>query len=524
MDNLIKVNTKIKKEKGSFFSNRNLAISVFLLAFCVRLAFLFFFTEIDKPSIGDVWHHWQIAYLSKTVGFKQEFLRLWDFKGMEYYWGLLHPLVLIAGFLISGSLSIVVPRIVSVLFGSGVAALIFLIVARHYGRNAALASSLLVIFLPTAIFHDSLGLQEPLGLFFLLLGVFLYPQRSFSAGFCWMLSGMARAEYWIFGAALLLVVIVREKNLDRKITALVGYLIPCIFYMKYLLDKTGNAIYPVYWNYLVIGSGEWSARTIELTGKYGLVETVSQVLAVLFFILALVIFLKKGKSYLFLLVGLFNFIFVFVVLGFGSYIAGFVRVPSEPGIIDKIWIGKMFAFPWVFLGVVFCVLFFFFLPRKFGKQGSVLGFSFFMVLIMSVQFVWPSIDHFYLKVHGDYEINRKSAELIAQNYSGMGKIILPNQSEFVTYFLVYEHGIGGEKLIASFYSPFYYYEGGDPYSEWDTFRDEISDWLERENAELFMASRAHEDYKRMFELEEGKLFEHIGEIGVYSFYRVYPGK
>jgi len=298
--------------------------------------------------------------------------------------------------------------------------------------------------------------------------------------------------------------------------------IPCLFYMKYLLDKTGNAIYPVYWNYLVIGAGEWSAKTIELTGKYSLVETVSQVLAILFFILTLVVFLKKGRSYLFLLVGLFNLIFVFVVLGFGSYIAGFERVPSEPGIIDKIWIGKMFAFPWVFLGVVFCVLLFFHLPRKLGKPGNVLGLSFFLILIMSVQLVWPSIAHFYLKVPGDYEYNKKSAELLAQNYSGRGKIILPNQSEFITYFLVYEHGIGGEKLIASFYSPFYYYEGDDPFSEWDTFRDEIKGWLERENAELFMASKNQKEHARMFELEEGSLFEYIGEIRAYSFYKVYP--
>jgi hypothetical protein len=493
---------------------------VFLLALSVRLVFLFVFTEIDQPSIGDVWHHWQIAYLSKTIGFKQGFLRLWDFKGMEYYWGLLHPLILIISFAVTGSVSIVIPRIVSTLFGSGVITLVFLIVARHYNKKAAFASALFLILMPTTIFHDTLGLQEPLGLFFLLLGIYFFPNHAFGAGFSWMLAGMVRAEHWIFGAGLLFVVLIREKNFDRKVITLIGYGIPCLLYMKYLLDKTGNAIYPVYWNFLVIGTGEWFSKILELTFKLRLIEIASQFLAVFIFIVGLVVLWKKFRSYLFLLLGLASLVFAFSVFGFGAYLHGFILLPFEPGFIDKIWIGKIFAFPWGFLGILVAIFLLYFLPKKIGKLGTLIGSLIFLVGLGAVQLIWPSINHYYLNLPGEYKYNKQAAEFLASNYSGKGKIMMPAQAEIITYLLVYDEGIPGEKLVASFYGPFYYYEGEDPFNEWDVFREEIVDWLKKENVELFMASKDNENYNKMFELEKGKLFEHLGAIRAYGIYKV----
>ena len=104
-----------------------LPLVVFLVAAGARVLYLFCFTDFQAVAMdwyGDVYHHWQIAYLSKEIGFKQGFLRLWDLKGMEYYWGLLHPLLLILGFVISGSYNILVAKIISIIFGSLVVCLI----------------------------------------------------------------------------------------------------------------------------------------------------------------------------------------------------------------------------------------------------------------------------------------------------------------------------------------------------------------------------------------------------------------
>ena len=514
--------TEEKKKKETFNSLPPwyLILFVFLLALSVRLVFLFFFTEIDKPSVGDVWHHWQIAYLTKTIGFHRGFLRLWDFRGMEYYWGLLHPLVLVVAFTISRSVSIVVPRLVSTFFGSGVVALIYLIISRYFNKKTAFASALFLILMPTMVFHDTLGLQEPLGLFFLLLGIYLFPGHSFATGFSLMLAGMVRAEYWLFGAGLVFVILLKEKSFDRKVVVLLGYTIPCLLYMKYLLDHTGNPIYPVYWNYLAVVAGEWSSKNAELAPGFYLPRLICRILVVSFSIGGLFVLWKKFKAYLFLLLGLFNLLFAFAILGFGIYLYGFKYVPVHPGYIDKIWIGKIFAFPWGFLGILAVIFFLYFLPKKIGKAGIVIGGLVFLVILAVTQLIWPSVNYHYLHPPGDYEFNRKAAEFIAKEYTGRGTIILPTQSEFITYFLVNNEGISGEKQASSFYGPFYYYEGEDPFAEWETFREKIIEWLQKENAELFVFNADHAKYKRMFELEEGKLFEYLGKVRGYMILRV----
>src|SRR3989344_7637477 len=138
------INDNEEKEEKHFKKRPQtlLILFVFLLALIPRLIVLFGYSDPENAGpgwYGDVYHHWQIAYLSKEVGFKEGFLRLWDFKGLEYYWGLLHPLVLIIGFALSGSTSIVVPRMISEIFGSLSITLIFLIINRHFNILSAFA-------------------------------------------------------------------------------------------------------------------------------------------------------------------------------------------------------------------------------------------------------------------------------------------------------------------------------------------------------------------------------------------------
>src|SRR3989344_6083818 len=93
-----KESEKDKRVRGAVVKgNRNfLELGlVFILALVPRLLYIYVFSNPNFPGwYTDVFHHWQIAYLSKEVGFHESFLRLWDFKGMEFFWGLLHPLIL----------------------------------------------------------------------------------------------------------------------------------------------------------------------------------------------------------------------------------------------------------------------------------------------------------------------------------------------------------------------------------------------------------------------------------------------
>jgi len=228
-----------------------IGIGIFFLTLLPRLYVLFFVTDPENPGLGwygDTFHHWQIAYLSKEIGFHQGFLRLWDFKGLEYFWGLLHPLLLITLFTLTGSVDIIIPRLVSIV-GSGVSlALLFFLLRRYFNWQVALAGILLAALNPVGIFSDSVGMQEPLGLALLFLGFLLWPRFPFWVGVLLALAGMVRAEYWVFGTGLVAVAMFAKEKVDRLLLGL-GWGIPSLLYMKYLLDYTGNPIYPVYWNF-----------------------------------------------------------------------------------------------------------------------------------------------------------------------------------------------------------------------------------------------------------------------------------
>jgi hypothetical protein len=281
-----------------------------------------------------------------------------------------------------------------------------------------------------------------------------------------------------------------------------------------MLDYTGNPIYPIYWNFLAIVFGEWSLGIRKLIFQFRPDGFAYQVLAFLFFIGGLIVLWKKFKSYLFLLLGLANLVFAFFILGFGAYFYGFAHMR----------IGKLFAFPWGFLGTLAVIFLLYFLPKRMGRLGTAFGTLIFLVGLGAMQLVWFPINQHYLQSRESLEPKKKVAELVASKYTGKGTILLPAQSEFLTYFLVYNEGISGEKLVSSFYSPFYYYKGEDPFFEWDTFREKIVEWLKKHKAELFVASTDEGNLNRMLELEEGKLFEAAGASQSYRIYKVKIGE
>jgi hypothetical protein len=82
---------------------------VLLIALVPRLIYVFAISNPENAGDGlytDVYQHWQIAYLTKEIGLSHG-LRLWDLKGVEYFWGSLHPIVLVILFFVTGSTDIV---------------------------------------------------------------------------------------------------------------------------------------------------------------------------------------------------------------------------------------------------------------------------------------------------------------------------------------------------------------------------------------------------------------------------------
>src|SRR6266851_962606 len=114
--------------------------SVAAAALIPRLVYLFLVADPENAGHGftDAYHHWQIAYLTKEIGLTNG-PRLWDMRGWEYFWGLLHPVLMDLLFFITGSSDIVLARLLSVAFGSASVVLIFLLCHRYWGLGVAVA-------------------------------------------------------------------------------------------------------------------------------------------------------------------------------------------------------------------------------------------------------------------------------------------------------------------------------------------------------------------------------------------------
>jgi len=249
---------------GSAINARSVAIAagVFLLAVIPRLTFLFFIGEPQNAGAGwygDTYHHWQVAYFTKEIGLSEGF-KLWDLKGMEYFWGAAHPLILSGLFAITGSADIVITRLLSIVAGSISCILIYLLGKRFWNATVGIAAMAFAALNPVSVFNDASGMVEPVAIPFLLAGVYLWPRRSFLAGVMWAFAAMLRAEYWLFTIGLIMAVALFDsKRSTRKLSMVLGWGLPLLVYMKFLLDRTGNPIYPIYWSFLGNAVGRWQA-------------------------------------------------------------------------------------------------------------------------------------------------------------------------------------------------------------------------------------------------------------------------
>jgi asparagine N-glycosylation enzyme membrane subunit Stt3 len=114
---------------------------LFLGAFAIRLFYLLYVTDPDNPGagwFGDSYHHWQIGYLTQQLGWHNGFMRVWDLKGMDLFWGLLHPTALALIFSITGNSSMAVERGLTSFTGSLSVALIYLLGRKYWNEKSEL--------------------------------------------------------------------------------------------------------------------------------------------------------------------------------------------------------------------------------------------------------------------------------------------------------------------------------------------------------------------------------------------------
>ncbi len=508
------------KESGGQENNKHNKIGVwdlivpallFAISLAPRLYYIFYIGNPQNAGIGwynDSYHHWQIAYLSKEIGFSHGFLRLWDLTGMEYFWGLLQPLLLVNLFSLFQTADIMVIRLLNAFLGSLTMLFLFLQVKRHFNTQAAIAASLLMIFNPVGIFTDVSGMQEPLAIFMMVLGLYFWPKSPFFTAFFWFLASISRAEFWLFSLGLLTVLLISQKTTaDKKIILAISYFALIFIYLKYLLDKTGNAIYPLYWNFIGNAKGEWQAD-IPLTSPQEQVRIIYVAILLISLVVALFLVMRKPKFYLFSLLGVGNLIFLSAFIGLTAYLRSY---------LPRFWVDRIFWLSYIWLGFILAVILLYYLPRKIGVIGKVFSWLVIIAILGAEQLLWQPIKIY--SAQGNEILLEKTnvARQIAVYYQE-GSILVPGNDQILTYEL-YKNGIKGRAIRGQMFDPYFYLADSDPYENWGKNRKVVLNWLKKENIKLILIDADGERYKKLIAREKG-MFDYLGQAGKLEAYKV----
>jgi hypothetical protein len=474
-----------------------------------RLLYLFVFSDPENPGIrryDDVWHHWQIAYLTKEIGLSVPGgPRLWDLKGLDYFWGVLHPLLMVIVFDLTGSIDIVLNRLVSVAFGVLVVVLLFHICRRYWGTHVAIGAGLIAILLPTSVMNDASGMLEPMGVALVLVGLWAWPRRGgFWAGLAFGLATMARAEAWIFSLGMVVAAFLRKNGWQQRIPLVAGFGAVMLVYMKVLQDQTSNAIYPLWWNFFANAVGRWE---IPISSGEASVRPVLGALLIASTAGLAWSLWRRPPSYMLLAFGFGYWVFVAGMLGFTAYLASWVW-----------WmpITRVFAFPYVFAGVLLAVVLLWWVPRRFGKRTFRYAWAALAVTILGCQLVWIPIGQVFGPSEGPWlVVKAESVQLGAwynqTPYAGHA-LAVPQYRPDITYGLARYGGVEGRHLVSEMYDPFGYLPSGYRYEDHQsTVTTLVECWLKDTDIRLIAIPQNDANYALLQKLNPS-WFIHLGSL------------
>jgi hypothetical protein len=463
-----------------------------------RLLYLLVFSDPQNPGpYGDVFHHWQIAYLTKEIGLSAPGgPRLWDLKGLEYIWGVLHPLLMVAVFDVTGSIDIVLNRLVSVLFGVLAVVLLFHLSHRYWGSHAALGVALFAILLPTSILNDASGMVEPLGVALSLLGIWALARGNGArAGIFWGLATMARAEAWIFGLGMVLAALLRRSR--RQAPMVIAFVAIVLVYMKVLLDQTGNPIYPLWWNFFATALGQWQPAIISASQASVRPELGALLLAGVGG-LAWSLW-KRPPSYMLLTFGFGYWVFVAGMFGFTAFLSTWVWwVP----------LSRRFEFPVLFGALLLAVALLSWAPRRFPSFSIGLGWVIVVAALIGAQALWFPIQQVFAPTEVTWRQTLSEGEQLGAWYNqppyAGHSLAVPADRPDITYVLARFGGVEGKHLVSEMYDPFAYLPAGYKYADHQaTVNTLVACWLADTDTRLIAVGGGNENYALMLQYNPG---------------------
>lgn len=475
------------------------------LALAPRLVYLFAGGDPQNAGDGmtDTYHHWQIAYLTQQVGLSHD-LRLWDLKGLEYFWGILHPIILVVLFWVTQSIDLIVPRLVSIAAGTMSVVLLFHLCRRYWGNHVAYAAAAFAAFAPPVVFTETLGMVEPVAVALVLLGIWWSPSHGFFAGVSWALAAMARAEAWLATFGLLVATVLPRVHSVRRVPLVIGWTLAIGAYMNLLLIRTGNPIYPVYWEFLVEGTGRWLSPATSSQLQYKLPFAVLLLLSCAGLVWTL---WRRPAGYLFLCYGFGSTSFVVGLLAFTPFISSWS---------GWVWRMRLFSFSLEFGAVLAAVGLFVVLPKYFGQRIRMGAWTIATVALIAVQLTWIPIQSVYNQTEPTWQqtlaLGQYLARLYAQPAHHWGRLNIPADQPSLTYSLVRFGGVRGGDLVGQLYDPFYDRPSDYRYEDHRAAASQLmACWLESTNTSVFVIPTSNHNYVEFLADNPGDFIE-IGRV------------
>ncbi len=425
--------------------------TLFSLALFFRLLFLFFVSGLEYCGwYHDSYHHWQIAYYSLYVGFKQNPPRMWDLNGMEYFWGLLPTLTESFLLWLFRTTSIVPFRIFNSIMGSLSACLIYLLGKKYFDEQTGLFSAMLVAVCPILWEVDTSGMLEPMGVALLLFALLLHDRKPFACGLFLGLASLCHIEFWFLALGMCSFYLVFKSSIVNFVPSILGWLAPTTPYFYFMQTRTGDWLYALKYNYFCNVVGEWLDVSLPLKAQI-LPRFIAAGFLPLFAAVFLYLIKNRPRGYV-----LHAFFWSFTamqgaIFGLTAYLTPYLIVGQAP----RLLIDRLFAINYYYISLMAALA----LKRLSVRLPAWrMGFSYpsllflFMVVLYLSSFTLVVQQYFSDVYYVPYAKQTRTADWIASNHNG-GSVI---SSLVILNYRLIRNGFPYGMVFGSLYSPRYY--------------------------------------------------------------------
>ncbi len=409
------------------FSLKSKVALILVLAISIRLAYINYVVPVDW--IGDSYHHWQIAIYTLKIGLPLG--RMWDLKGVEYYWPPLPTLIEASLMGIIGNTSINIMRFLNTLIGSFSVLLAYLIGTR-YSKNAGITAASILLFFPLTLNTEVLALHEPLmGLFFLMGLLFFGKGMRFYSGTMFGLSYLCHFSVYLTVPLILAMIIFKERKVEKILPFILGFFLVYIPYMFFLGAKTGDPLYNIRTMLTYIGVSTATMR-----------HPLANILGYLFIPLGIVLLYLMSRRDVSTIESILPMTLLGGYLIFWGYMFLFIGAPLSLYELRYYWIPLVLGV--LSLSELVDRVSYFKAPLFFGlSRISVICF----VISVSMLFVLsPNFSELQNPILWDFQASDRVA-----NYYEKGTIISP--VPHMTYRLIHDWNILPKNILGPIYCP-----------------------------------------------------------------------